>query len=111
MRTPNSMPSRGRRLAGLLLAAGLAGACGAADPIVKIDSVPEGATVYIDGERAGEAGDKFALHYGGDQRRKIFIQLCKHGYQPVEVLWELAEVPSTNAHKERQRTFTMEKLR
>jgi hypothetical protein len=100
-----------RRSAASLLLAGLASGCSTPDPTIKIDSVPEGATVYIDGERAGTAGDTFALHYGADPRRKIYLQICKRGYQPAEAMWELAELPSANPQGLRQKTFQMEKVR
>jgi len=105
------MASNARRLATSLLLAGCAAACGTPDPTIKIDSVPEGATVYIDGERAGTAGDTFALHYGADPRRKIYVQLCKRGYQPAEAMWELAELPAANGQGQRERSFQMEKVR
>lgn len=103
-------PQRSRRLAAALLFL-FAAACSSADPTVRILSDPDGATVYIDGERAGTAGNTFALHYGADARRKIYIQLCKRGYQPAEAMWELAELPAPNAQGQREKTFIMEKVR
>jgi hypothetical protein len=100
-----------RSFAAALLLAGAA-SCGAPpDPTIKIVSIPEGATVYIDGERAGTAGDTFALHYGADPRRKIYVQLCKRGYQPAEAMWELAELPAADARGQREKSFQMEKVR
>jgi len=98
-----------RRAAALLVA--LAAACSSPDPTIKIESFPDGATVYIDGERAGTSGDTFALHYGDDPRRKIFIQICHRGYQPAEALWEFAELPAPNAQGQRVKTFNLEKVR
>jgi hypothetical protein len=98
------------RAAALLLAIASAG-CSSPDPTIRIDSIPEGAAVYIDGERAGTAGDTFALHYGADPRRKIFVQICKRGHQPAEAMWELAELPAPNAQGLRAKTFTLEKVR
>lgn len=100
-----------RRAAALLVALAAAAGCSSPDPTIRIDTFPEGATVYIDGERAGTAGDTFALHYGEDPRRKIFIQICKRGHQPAEAMWELAELPAPNAQGLRVKSFTLEKVR
>lgn len=99
------------RLASALLFASFAVGCSTPDPTIKITSNPEGATVYIDGERAGTSGDTFALHYGADPQRKIYVQLCKRGYQPAEAMWELAELPAPNGQGVRERSFQMEKVR
>jgi hypothetical protein len=104
---------RTRRLAAALLfmTAAAGSGCSSPDPTVRILSDPPDATVYIDGERAGTAGNTFALHYGADPRRKIYIQLCKRGYQPAEAMWELAELPRADAQGQREKTFVMEKVR
>lgn len=102
------MAMRARRLlSSLLLLAGAAG-CGTADPRVRIDSDPPGATVYIDGERRGIAGDTFALHYAGDPNRRIFIQLRMPNHQPKEFGWEMSEVPPPSKQGVAQKVITLE---
>lgn len=106
--------NRARRLTAALMfvtAAAAGSGCSSPDPTVRILSDPADATVYIDGERAGTAGNTFALHYGADPRRKIYIQLCKRGYQPAEAMWELTELPRADAQGQREKTFVMEKVR
>ena len=99
------------RAAGALLFAALAAACSSSDVAIVIKSDPAGATVYIDGERAGEDGGTFALHYGGDPRRKVHVQLCLRGREPAEAMWELVEVPSPDGRGVREKTFKLERVR
>ena len=105
------MGAKAVRAAGALLVAALAAACSSSDVAIVIKSDPAGATVYIDGERAGTAGDTFALHYGDNPRRKVHVQLCMQGREPAEAMWELIEVPSPNAQDVREKTFKMERVR
>jgi hypothetical protein len=98
------------RAAAALCSAALLAACSSNDVAIVIKSDPAGATVYIDGERAGEDGGTFALHYGSDPRRKIHVQLCLRGREPAEAMWELVEVPSPNAKGVREKTFRMERV-
>jgi len=99
------------RTAGALLAAALAAACSSSDVAIVIKSDPAGATVYIDGERAGEDGGTFALHFGSDPRRKVHVQLCLRGREPAEAMWELVEVPSPDGRGVREKTFRLERVR
>ena len=99
------------RAAGALLAAALSAACSSSDVAIVIKSDPAGATVYIDGERAGEDGGTFALHYGSDPRRKVHVQLCLRGREPAEAMWELVEVPSPDGRGVREKTFRLERVR
>ena len=99
------------RAAGALLIAALAAACSSNDIAIVIKSDPAGATVYIDGERAGADGDTFALHFGDDPRRKVHVQLCLRGREPAEAMWELVEVPSPDGRGVREKTFKLERVR
>ena len=99
------------RAAGALLAAALAAGCSSSDVAIVIKSDPAGATVYIDGERAGEDGGTFALHFGSDPRRKVHVQLCLRGREPAEAMWELVEVPSPDGRGVREKTFRLERVR
>ena len=105
------MASNRVRAAGALLVAALASACSSSDTAIVIKSDPPGATVYIDGERAGEDGGTFALHYGSDPRRKVHVQLCLRGREPAEAMWELVEVPSHDGRGVREKTFRLERVR
>jgi hypothetical protein len=99
------------RAAGALLVAALAAGCSSSDVAIVIKSDPAGATVYIDGERAGEDGGTFALHFGSDPRRKVHVQLCLRGREPAEAMWELVEVPSPDGRGVREKTFRLERVR
>ncbi len=105
------MAAKGLRAAGALLVAALGSACSSNDVAIVLRSEPAGATVYIDGERAGSDGDTFALHYGSDPRRKIHVQLALRGREPAEAMWELVEVPSPDARGVREKTFKLERVR
>ncbi len=95
----------------LLLGAALcAAACASNDVAILIDSDPDGATVYIDGERAGKAGETFTLHYGSDPMQQILIQLRKPSFKPIETSWEIDEVPPPGAGGARQWVFHLEPI-
>lgn len=99
------------RIAGSLgLAISLLGGCASSDVAIRIGSDPDGATVYVDGERVGTAGGTFHLRFGSDPMQQICIQLRKAGCKPVEESWELAEVPLPGRDGVREKTFHLEPI-
>ena len=88
----------------------LAGGCASNDVAIRLLSEPEGATVYVDGERVGTSGDTFHLRYGSDPLQQICIQLRKADYKPVEASWELSEIPPERPDGTRTWTFRMEQI-
>jgi hypothetical protein len=88
----------------------LLAACASNDVAIRISSDPEGATVYVDGERVGTAGGTFQLRFGSDSLQQICIQLRKPGCKPVEESWELDEVPLPGRDGMREKTFHLEPI-
>ena len=59
----------------------LAAGCGGV--VVQISSKPQGATIYINGEKKGVTPmQKVLLPFRGDALEPVFIQLSKPGYKP-----------------------------
>jgi hypothetical protein len=97
-------------LTALLAPLALAGGCTSNDVAIRLLSEPEGATVYVDGERVGMSGDLFHLRYGSDPLQQICIQLRKADYKPVEASWDLTEIPPEGRDGTRQWIFRLEQI-
>jgi len=69
-------------LVGLLLAAYLAQGCSAPRKIFKVNSYPQGATIYVDGEKKGLSDmEKLQVTFGSSTQ--AILRLEKEGYQPT----------------------------
>ena len=70
---------------------------GRSKTLVEIISKPQGASIYIDGERQGITPmPKVLLPFRGDPTQRVFIQLVKPGYRPTFTPLKLIEIPDEN---------------
>ena len=74
----------------------LAGGCGKPYRLVKIDSNPPGAAIFVNGEMRGTTpAEKVKIDFGADPQRRAIIQVVKDRFKPVFQTWTLEEVPSS----------------
>jgi hypothetical protein len=81
------------RCPGLLLVAAaclLVSGCGSTR-IVDIDTIPTGASIYVDGEKKGVTRSSVPVDFGSSAR--VFIQIVKHRYKPISQYWTIDDVP------------------
>jgi len=93
-----------RAVAVAMMAALAAGGC--AKTIVQINSKPQAASIYINGERQGATPmQKALLPFGSDPQERVFIQLVKPGYKPVLQMLRRIEIPD-----DEKLFFTLEEI-
>lgn len=69
-------------------------ACSVPTKIVKIDSDPSPATVYLDGEERGETPMTLELIYDKGPHQRHFVQVRREGQKPTLDKWKYLEVPT-----------------
>lgn len=76
------------------VAMGSAG-CGVPTRYVNLDSKPQGATIFINGEEKGVTPvENLQLSFPGGEQQRVIIQVVKDRYLPFFESWFLREVPT-----------------
>lgn len=73
-----------------------AGGC-SCSKVVKIDSKPPGATIFMDGAEKGVTPSKVEIPCFSDPTQRVRIDIVKPDYKPAFTYWTLAEIPDETA--------------
>ena len=94
--------TRARFLASCLAALGLLAAGCSASRMVRIETKPEGAAIYVNGERRGITPETVEIRFEPDPGGRAIIQIVKEKYKPILQPWRMTEVPN-------EKTYTLER--
>lgn len=61
---------------------------------VLIQSDPQGATIFVNGEEKGPTNGTVTITFTGDPEERVFIQLVLSGREPVYDTWKKDEIPT-----------------